>query len=71
MAGGATGAGGDAPAPEGSKRERSFRIEKYDEDFIDDSEIEHYKGHKKVKSKYDGFLVLGVSVVPDDVYADA
>lgn len=48
------GAAANAPKP---KRQR---FERYDDDFIDDSEIERAKGGPLVKTKYKGFYVNAV-----------
>jgi hypothetical protein len=48
-------AGGGATGPD--KPAKRQRFERYDDDFIDDSELEMARGGPAVKTKYRGFFV--------------
>lgn len=47
----------DAAAAGAPRRPTRQRFERYEDDFIDDSELERAKGGPAVKTKYSGFFV--------------
>jgi hypothetical protein len=51
----------EAEADAGRKKAKRQRFERYEDDFIDDSEIEKVKGGPKVKTQHTGFYVNVVS----------
>lgn len=51
----------EAEADATRKKAKRQRFERYEDDFIDDSEIEKVKGGPKVKTVYSGFYINRVS----------